>query len=56
MAFDINAFLKENKAGVAEEEPQLITSEAEPAKQTAFDINAFLQENAISPTSARGVK
>ena len=56
MDFDINAFLKENKAGVSEEEPQLITSEAEPAKQTAFDINAFLQENAVSPTSARGVK
>ena len=56
MAFDINAFLKENKAGVAEEEPQLITSKAEPAKQTAFDINAFLQENAVSPTPARGVK
>ena len=56
MAFDINAFLKENKAGVAEEEPQLITSEAEPAKQTAFDINAFLQENAVSPTPTRAVK
>ena len=56
MAFDINAFLKENKAGVAEEEPQLITSEAEPAKQTAFDINAFLQENAVSPTPARVTK
>ena len=56
MAFDINAFLKENKAGVAEEEPQLITSKAEPAKQTAFDINAFLQENAVSPTPARVTK